>query len=83
MVFLADHLRHDRHWKPLVLMGSEAVKNLIREGKTHQIQSMIQTGKKYGMQLLDDAIMDLYKRGWISADELCAGVEAGMVAACG
>jgi len=30
---------------------------------------MIQTGKKYGMQLLDDAIMDLYNRGWISADD--------------
>ncbi len=30
---------------------------------------MIQTGKKYGMQLLDDAIMELYKKGWISADE--------------
>jgi twitching motility protein PilT len=30
---------------------------------------MIQTGKKYGMQLLDDAIMELYNKGWISADE--------------
>ena len=30
---------------------------------------MIQTGKKYGMELLDDAIMDLLNKGWISADE--------------
>jgi len=30
---------------------------------------MMQTGKKYGMQLLDDAIMDLLSRGWISVDE--------------
>jgi twitching motility protein PilT len=29
---------------------------------------MIQTGKQYGMQLLDDAIMQLYQKGWISGD---------------
>jgi len=52
-----------------ILIANPAVRNLIREAKTHQLPSMIQTGKKYGMQLLDDAIMDLYKRGWISADE--------------
>jgi len=49
-----------------ILIANPAVRNLIREGKTHQIPSMIQTGKKYGMQLLDDAIMDLYNKGWIS-----------------
>jgi twitching motility protein PilT len=52
-----------------ILVGTPAVRNLIRESKTHQIPSMIQTGKQYGMQLLDDAIMGLYKKGWISADE--------------
>ena len=52
-----------------ILIATPAVRNLIRESKTHQIPSMIQTGKKYGMQLLDDAIMDLYKKGWISPDE--------------
>jgi twitching motility protein PilT len=52
-----------------ILIANPAVRNLIREGKTYQIPSMIQTGKKYGMQLLDDAIMELYKKGWISADE--------------
>jgi len=52
-----------------ILIANSAVRNLIREAKTHQLPSMIQTGKKYGMQLLDDAIMDLYKRGWISSDE--------------
>jgi len=52
-----------------ILIANPAVRNLIRESKTFQIPSMIQTGKKYGMQLLDDAIMDLYNRGWISADE--------------
>ncbi|MEX1297827.1 MAG: type IV pilus twitching motility protein PilT [Desulfotignum sp.] len=52
-----------------ILVATPAVRNLIRESKTHQIPSMIQTGKQYGMQLLDDAIMGLYKKGWISADE--------------
>ncbi|NVM23904.1 MAG: type IV pili twitching motility protein PilT, partial [Desulfobacterales bacterium] len=47
-------------------------RNLIRERKTHQIPSMIQTGKKYGMQLLDDAIMELCNSGWISEDEAYA-----------
>ncbi|HDQ04739.1 MAG TPA: type IV pilus twitching motility protein PilT [Deltaproteobacteria bacterium] len=52
-----------------ILIASPAVRNLIRESKTFQIPSMMQTGKKYGMQLMDDGIMDLYNRGWISADE--------------
>ncbi len=55
-----------------IMIATPAVRNLVRERKTHQIPSMIQTGKKYGMQLLDDAIMDLYKKGWISADEAYA-----------
>jgi twitching motility protein PilT len=52
-----------------ICIATPAVRNLIREAKTYQIPSMMQTGKKYGMQLLDDAIMDLYNRGWISGDD--------------
>jgi twitching motility protein PilT len=52
-----------------ILICNPAVRNLIREGKAHQIPSMIQTGRKYGMQMLDDAIMDLYRKGMISADD--------------
>ena len=52
-----------------ILIANSAVRNLIREAKTHQLPSMIQTGKRYGMQLLDDAIMGLLNRGWIGADE--------------
>ncbi len=55
-----------------ILIATPAVRNLIREGKTHQLASMMQTGKKYGMQLLDDAILKLYEKGWISADEAYA-----------
>ena len=52
-----------------ICIATPAVRNLIRESKTFQIPSMMQTGKKYGMQLLDDAIMDLYNRGWITGDD--------------
>jgi twitching motility protein PilT len=52
-----------------ILIATPAVRNLIREAKSHQIASMIQTGKKYGMQLLDDAIMELFSKGKISADD--------------
>jgi twitching motility protein PilT len=55
-----------------ILIATPAVRNLIRESKTHQLPSMMQTGKKYGMQLLDDAIMNLYRKGWIGADEAYA-----------
>ncbi|MBI2217376.1 MAG: type IV pilus twitching motility protein PilT [Candidatus Rokubacteria bacterium] len=41
-----------------ILVCTPAVSNLVREGKTHQIPSAIQTGKKFGMQTLDDAIME-------------------------
>ena len=41
-----------------VLVFNTAVANLVREGKTHQIQGMIQVGKKYGNQQLDDHIME-------------------------
>ena len=55
-----------------ILIATPAVRNLVREGKTHQIASMIQTGKKYGMRLLDDSIMDMLNNGWISADDAYA-----------
>ena len=52
-----------------ILIATPAVRNLIRESKSHQLPSMMQTGKKYGMQLLDEAIMGLYNQGRISADD--------------
>ncbi len=52
-----------------ILVATPAVRNLVREGKTYQIPSSIQTGKKYGMQPLDDAIMELLQKGWIDANE--------------
>ena len=52
-----------------ILLATPAVRNLIREGKTFQIPSVIQTGKKYGMQSLDDAIMDHLMNGRIDPDD--------------
>jgi len=52
-----------------ILIATPAVRNLIREGKTYQIPSTIQTGKKYGMQTLDDAIMGHLTSSIIGPDE--------------
>lgn len=52
-----------------LLVGTAAVSNLIREGKTFQIPSLMQTGKKEGMQLMDMAIEDLLKAGRITPEE--------------
>lgn len=46
-----------------MLVVTPAIANLIRENKTYRINSSIQTGKKYGMQLLDDALFNLWKTG--------------------
>ena len=51
-----------------VMHNTVAIKNLIRENKTFQINSMMQTNKKLGMQTMDDAIYDLYMRGQISRE---------------
>jgi twitching motility protein PilT len=46
-----------------MLVVTPAIANLIRENKSYRIPSSIQTGKKYGMQLLDDALFNLWKNG--------------------
>jgi twitching motility protein PilT len=55
-----------------IMIATPAVRNLIRERKTFQIPSSIQTGKKYGMQSLDDAIMDLLQKKKIFPEEAYA-----------
>ncbi len=52
-----------------ILAVTPAVSNLIREGKTFQIPSIIQTGRAQGMQLMDQAIQDLLAEGRISREE--------------
>ena len=52
------------------LVVTPAISNLIRENKTFRIDSAIQTGRKFGMQLLDDHLWKLYSEGKVSAEEI-------------
>lgn len=52
------------------LVITPAIANLIRDNKSYRIDSAIQTGKKFGMQLLDDHLWSLYSKGMISAEEM-------------
>lgn len=52
-----------------ILHANSAIRALIREGKSHQIPSMIQTSRKMGMITMDDSIFDLYTQGIVTKDE--------------
>lgn len=51
-----------------LLLGTQASANLIREGRTYQLGSVIQTGRQQGMRLLDDSLIDLVKGGHITKE---------------
>jgi len=55
-----------------VLVVVPSVSNLIREGKTFQIASIMQTGKKHGMVLMNDTLADLVRRGLVEPQEAFA-----------
>ncbi len=55
-----------------ILLATTAVRNLIREGKTHQMTNAIQTGSQYGMQTLDQALLALCRNRIISREEALA-----------
>ena len=55
-----------------LLLMTPAVRNLIREGKTHQILSVLQTSGKIGMQAMDVALRDAWRNGIISREEALA-----------
>lgn len=52
-----------------IMLGTPAIANLIREGKTFQIPSIIQTAKKDGMQLMDQHLLDLLKTKQVNPEE--------------
>jgi twitching motility protein PilT len=61
-----------------VMVATPAVRNLIREGKTHQIYSMLQSGGRYGMVQMDMSLVQLVRSGRISQDmalERCGNEE--------
>lgn len=53
-----------------IMTATPAIRNLIREGKTHQINSIIQTSAKNGMLTMDASLVKLYKSGVISYEEI-------------
>ncbi|NLP13731.1 MAG: type IV pilus twitching motility protein PilT [Clostridium sp.] len=55
-----------------VMIATPAIKSLIREGKTHQIDSLIQTGAEFGMQSMDSSLLSLYKKDFISYEDVLA-----------
>ncbi|WP_082098986.1 type IV pilus twitching motility protein PilT [Demequina iriomotensis] len=61
-----------------IMFATPAIRNLIREGKTHQIYTSLQAGASLGMQTMDQALADLVKRSMISYEtgvELCHSVD--------
>jgi twitching motility protein PilT len=52
-----------------VLIATSAVRNIIREGKSHQLEAVIQTGAQYGMQGMDKTLAQLVHQGTVSFDE--------------
>src|SRR5947209_19053456 len=55
-----------------ILIGTPAVASLVREKKTFQLGSVIQTGRKDGMQSMDESILGLVRGGVVSADDAAA-----------
>ena len=53
-----------------VMVANPAIRNLIREGKTHQIQNVIQTGSNQGMQTMDASLIELYRKRLIDLPTL-------------
>ena len=52
-----------------IMITTSAIQNLIRENKTYRVTSAIQTGHKYGMNLLDEHLLALYRKGIVSYEE--------------
>lgn len=66
LVPTADHMGRVAAFE--VLHATPAVRNLIREGKTHQLATVMQTNGKLGMMTMDDCLVNLYKNRKISED---------------
>ena len=65
---LVETVDEDRTAALEIMVATPAIKNLIREGKTHQIESSIQTGSKYGMRTMDMELSNLYREGVITQE---------------
>ncbi|MCC5431954.1 type IV pilus twitching motility protein PilT [Clostridium perfringens] len=65
---LVETIDRERTASLEIMVATPAIKNLIREGKTHQIESSIQTGSKYGMRTMDMELANLYREGIITQE---------------
>lgn len=52
-----------------IMVATAAVRNLIREGKSHQLMSSIETGGQYGMQQMDKVLAELHRAGMVTMEE--------------
>ena len=52
-----------------IMVATSALRNLIREGKSYQIYSVIETGQQYGMQAMDRVLADLHRSGQVTFEE--------------
>ena len=52
-----------------ILVANPAVRNIIREGKTHQLEAVIQTGAEHGMQSMDKTLVEMIHSGTITYDD--------------
>lgn len=55
-----------------IMVATSAIRNLIREGKTHQIYSALETGAQYGMQTMDKVLADMHRSGMVTQEEAMA-----------
>lgn len=52
-----------------IMVATDAIRNLIRDGRTDQIPTYLQTGRQYGMQTMDQALQDLVRSGLVTTEE--------------
>jgi len=55
-----------------IMIATSAIRNLVREAKTHQLTGVIETGARVGMQTLDQALVKIFKEGKVTLDEVMA-----------
>jgi len=77
---ISQRLVPKAHGKGLVvacemMLGTPAIKNLVREGSAHQIQNVIETSAEHGMQSMDQSLIGLYRNKFIDKDELLFNIK--------
>ena len=69
---LMPRIGHGRIVAIEILIATAAVRNLIREGKTYQLYTVLETGSQYGMQTMDKVLAEVERAGKITHEEATA-----------